>query len=37
MGREAAALLLDRIGDGAPAATRRVTVPPVLDERGTTR
>ncbi|MGC4957428.1 LacI family DNA-binding transcriptional regulator [Actinomadura citrea] len=37
LGREAAALLLDRIGDGAPVTTRRVTVPPLLNERDTTR
>ncbi|MES9543665.1 substrate-binding domain-containing protein [Actinomadura sp. NPDC000600] len=37
LGREAAAVLLDRIGDGASARTRRITVPPLLTERGTTR
>ncbi|GAA2313733.1 LacI family DNA-binding transcriptional regulator [Actinomadura luteofluorescens] len=37
LGREAAALLLERIGEGARSTARRVTVPPLLNERGTVR
>ncbi|MEU8800204.1 LacI family DNA-binding transcriptional regulator [Spirillospora sp. NPDC048819] len=36
LGRLAMAALLDRIRDGAPAKARRLTVPPLLTERGTT-